>query len=79
MYDGHLDADNLHEYQIVDTKPDCLLGEAIAHRDFMSKGVTKHEVNHGRVRGILFKPKGNGPFKGSEQFQSSVMYKIEVS
>ena len=39
----------------------------------MSDGVTKHEVSHGRVRGIIFKPKGKGPFKGDALIREQIL------
>ncbi|XP_071788266.1 acyl-coenzyme A amino acid N-acyltransferase 1-like [Asterias amurensis] len=37
---------------------------AVAERWYMGKDVERIEVEHGRLRGALFKPKGPGPFPG---------------
>ena len=60
MYNGHLSVTeiDLHE------KDRRILSEKVVLRTFRSEGVTRHEVDTARLRGVIFKPKGNGPFKG---------------
>lgn len=45
-----------------------LLDKKIALRSFLDNGVTRHEIEHDSLRGVLFKPKGKGPFRGITRF-----------
>eukprot|EP00111_Clytia_hemisphaerica_P007080 TCONS_00020562-protein len=60
VYDGHLNMKEIDRYH----KEGKLLAEDTVLRKFCSDGIMRHEVNHGRLRGVIFKPKGPGPFKG---------------
>ncbi|XP_033637066.1 acyl-coenzyme A amino acid N-acyltransferase 1-like [Asterias rubens] len=56
LFDGHLDAAALQTKE-----PEAT---AVTERWYMGKDVERIEVEHGRLRGALFKPKGPGPFPG---------------
>ncbi|XP_033634166.1 acyl-coenzyme A amino acid N-acyltransferase 1-like [Asterias rubens] len=56
LYEGLLDTAALQT-----TEPKAT---AAAERWYMGKDVERIEVEHGRLRGALFKPKGPGPFPG---------------
>lgn len=59
MLGGHEDGNELTTGQPHDHAR--LLDEKIALRSFLDDGVTRHEIEQGRLRGALFKPKGEGP------------------
>ena len=62
VFDGHIDTGVLTTEQAHDDRK--LLDEKVALRSILDDGVTRHEIEHERLRGVLFKPKGEGPFRG---------------
>ncbi|XP_070578541.1 acyl-coenzyme A thioesterase 1-like [Ptychodera flava] len=56
VYPNHLDVQQFQE-----VSPICT---TIIERHYMSTNMERIPVKEGRVRGTLFKPKGNGPFPG---------------
>ncbi|XP_072031318.1 acyl-coenzyme A amino acid N-acyltransferase 2-like [Amphiura filiformis] len=56
LHKGHLDTSTLQDDQPITT--------TTVDRWYMAKNVQRIPIRHGRIRGVLFKPKGPGPFPG---------------
>ena len=54
LFDGHVTPDLSNDNDLLSS-----LAEMLVYRHYMAQGVERVEVNHGRLHGTLFLPKGN--------------------